>query len=74
MERNDLIAHAKEKLLRKNADMIVANSLRTKGAGFATDTNVATLITKENTEDLPMMSKEDLGLVILDRLMSLKED
>lgn len=74
METNDLIAHAKEKLLRKNADMIVANSLRTKGAGFATDTNVATLITKENTEDLPMMSKEDLGLVILDRLMSLKED
>jgi phosphopantothenoylcysteine decarboxylase/phosphopantothenate--cysteine ligase len=48
--------------------------LRTKGAGFATNTNVATLITKENTEDLPMMSKEDLGLVILDRLMSLKED
>ena len=74
METNDLIAHAKEKLLRKNADMIVANSLRTKGAGFATDTNVATLITKENTEDLPMMSKEDLGLVILDHLMSLKED
>ena len=74
METNDLIAHAKEKLLKKNADMIVANSLRTKGAGFATDTNVATLITKNQMKELPIMSKEDLGFIILDHMMSLKEE
>lgn len=66
METQNLIENAKAKLEAKNADMIVANSLRTEGAGFGTATNVATLINSEEIKQLPIMSKDGLAEIILD--------
>lgn len=68
METENLLENATAKLAKKNADMIVANSIATEGAGFGVDTNVATLITSDGAESLEMMSKEELAAVILDRL------
>ena len=73
METQNLLENASEKLSKKNADMIVANSLKTKGAGFGTNTNVATLITKEKVEPLDIMSKEELGFLILKKCKELEE-
>lgn len=66
METQNLIENAKAKLEAKNADMIVANSLRTEGAGFGTATNVATLINSEEIKQFPIMSKDELAEIILD--------
>ena len=52
--------------------MICANDLRREGAGFRTDTNVLTLITREDIRELPLLSKEDAALAILDRLKELE--
>lgn len=68
METENLLENATAKLAKKNADMIVANSIATEGAGFGVDTNVATLITSDGAESLDMMSKEELAAVILNRL------
>ncbi len=68
METENLLENATAKLAKKNADMIVANSIATEGAGFGVDTNVATLITSDGAESLEMMSKEELAKIILDRL------
>lgn len=68
METEDLIVNAQKKLESKNADMICANSLNDKGAGFGVDTNVITLITTDGAEELPQMSKWDCANVILDRI------
>ena len=51
--------------------MICANSLRTQGAGFGTDTNVITMITKDSCEELELMSKDDAAHRILDKLKTL---
>ena len=66
METENLIENAVKKLESKNVDMIVANSLKTEGAGFGTDTNVVTLITKDGKTELPLMSKTDVEMKILD--------
>lgn len=73
METENLESNAKEKLSKKNCDMIVANSLVTPGAGFQTDTNIALLITAEKTEQMPLMSKDELAREILKRLLKLEE-
>ncbi|MEF2919182.1 MAG: phosphopantothenoylcysteine decarboxylase, partial [Acutalibacteraceae bacterium] len=52
-------------------DMIVANNLKTQGAGFGTDTNVITLITKDNIAELPVMSKEECADRILSKIVEL---
>ena len=71
-ETQELISNAKEKLLRKNLDMIVANDVTMPGAGFNTDTNIAKLITREGqVEDLPLMSKGDLARLILERALTI---
>lgn len=57
------------KLTKKNLDMIVANNVKVAGAGFGTDTNVVTVITKDAVEELPMMSKEEVADALLDRIM-----
>ena len=57
METEDLEAHAKDKLERKNLDLICANNVKVEGAGFGVDTNVITVITKESANHLPLMSK-----------------
>lgn len=69
METENLLQNASDKLAKKNADMIVANSLRTKGAGFGTDTNVVTLITKEGIRELDIMTKEEVAEKLLDEIM-----
>lgn len=66
METENLIENAVRKLESKNVDMIVANSLKTEGAGFGTDTNVVTLIKKDGKTELPLMSKTDVAMKILD--------
>lgn len=68
METENLLANASAKLEKKNVDMICANSLRTEGAGFAGDTNILTLITKDGINELPIMSKEEAADVILDEI------
>ena len=66
METENVIENSSKKLKSKNADMIVANSLRTSGAGFGTDTNVVTVITDKFTEELPIMSKDEVAHKIFD--------
>ena len=60
--------------MKKKLDMIVANSLRTAGAGFGTDTNVVTIITKEGAQELPIMSKDEVAAKILDKIESMEEE
>ncbi len=72
METQALVEHAREKLQRKNCDMMVANNLKTAGAGFAHDTNVVTLLyANGQSEALDLMYKEELADLLLDRLLAL---
>lgn len=71
METKDLLENATKKLTSKNVDMIAANNLKVAGAGFGTDTNVITLIRKDETKELPILSKEEAAKVILDEMMEL---
>ena len=67
-----MLENAKEKLIRKNCDLIVANDLLAEGAGFAGDTNIVTLIDKTGTcEQLPLLSKQEVANTILDRIVKL---
>ncbi len=66
METEHMLENSKAKLEKKKIDMIVANNLKQTGAGFGTDTNVVTLLTKEDTLTLPIMSKEEVA----DRLLT----
>jgi phosphopantothenoylcysteine decarboxylase/phosphopantothenate--cysteine ligase len=72
METQDLLANARQKLFKKNMDMIVANSLREKGAGFETDTNIITIIDRNGkTIVLEKMTKIDAAHRILDHVKTL---
>jgi phosphopantothenoylcysteine decarboxylase/phosphopantothenate--cysteine ligase len=71
METDDVIKNSVKKLEDKNCDMICANSLKTQGAGFGTDTNIITLITDGGAEELSIMTKEQAAHKILDRLLSM---
>ncbi len=71
-ETDDLINNAKDKLKRKNADMIVANNISQKGAGFEEDTNIAHLVYGENIEELPLMPKSLMAQKILDKIHHIK--
>ncbi len=73
METERVIENAREKLLKKKADMIAANSLREEGAGFGADTNHLTLITAQETQDLPLMSKEDAADRLLTALLAIRK-
>ncbi len=68
METDNVIENSRAKLTKKNCDMICANSIRTAGAGFGTDTNIITIITKESERELELMSKESAAHVILDEI------
>ena len=72
METQDLIGNARQKLQKKNLDMIVANSLRVEGAGFGGDTNVVTMITENEELSLGKMSKEETASKIMDRIMDIR--
>lgn len=69
METENMLENSREKLRRKNLDMVVANNLKTQGAGFGTDTNVVTLITADDTRELELMSKDDAAGVIVDSIL-----
>lgn len=69
METENMIENSRTKLNKKNIDMIVANNLKTKGAGFGTDTNVVTLITKSSQKELEIMSKADVAHEILNEIV-----
>ncbi len=70
-ETNDMLENAQKKLLKKNADMVVANDVTMPGAGFAGNTNCVTLITKDDIRSLPMMSKRDVADAILNRVLEI---
>lgn len=70
METQNMLENSKAKLQKKNADMIVANNLKENGAGFGVDTNIVTMITKDEICELPIMSKAEVASAILDAIMS----
>ena len=72
METQNMVENSREKLRKKNVDMICANNLKQDGAGFGVDTNIITLITQDETVELPLQSKEAAANAILDRALQLK--
>ena len=70
METENMLENSSKKLEKKNADMIVANNLKDSGAGFGTDTNLITIITKDGAEPLELMGKDQAAKEIVDRIMS----
>ncbi|MBQ3692609.1 MAG: bifunctional phosphopantothenoylcysteine decarboxylase/phosphopantothenate--cysteine ligase CoaBC [Clostridia bacterium] len=72
METENLVKNSQGKLIRKNLDMVVANNLKTKGAGFGTDTNVVTFITKDNVRELEIMAKQEVAKEIFDEILRIK--
>jgi len=72
METKDLLANSRKKLASKNLDMICANNLNDQGAGFGVDTNLITLITKKEDQQLELMTKAEAADVILSKLLELK--
>lgn len=73
-ETNDVLENAQKKLIRKNADLIVANDVTMPGAGFGGDTNCVTLITRDSMQSLPMMSKREVADAILDKVLRISEE
>ena len=73
METEHLIEHAKAKLEKKNLDMIAANNLKEAGAGFGTDTNIITLITKDTTKELQLLTKEEAAKELIDEILRLRD-
>ena len=67
METRDMLENSRAKLVKKNVDMICANNLKQEGAGFGVDTNVITMITKEDIRELPLQSKQSVAHAILDK-------
>ena len=72
METEHMLENSKAKLVKKNLDMIAANNLKVKGAGFGTDTNIITLITPDGATEFPLMSKEAAADAILDQILSIR--
>lgn len=73
METQNLVENSKAKLVKKNLDMVVANSLKEEGAGFGTDTNIVTIITKDKELSLEKMSKQEAAHRILDEILNLSK-
>ena len=70
METENMIENSQKKLWKKNLDMIVANNLKQAGAGFGVDTNVVTIITKDEVKEMDIMSKEDVAGAIVDEILA----
>jgi len=69
METENMLENSRAKLFKKNLDMIVANNLKTQGAGFGTDTNIVTIITENETKELQIMSKDEVAGIIVDNIL-----
>jgi len=70
METQNMLENSRVKLDKKNIDMIVANNLKVEGAGFGTDTNIVTIITRDGEEELAMMSKSEVAQQLLNRIFA----
>lgn len=70
-ETDNLKDYALSKLKSKNADLVVANDVTASGAGFDVDTNVVTLITKDDCTDFPVMPKSEVAKIIIDKVLTL---
>lgn len=71
METENMLDNSRAKLAKKNLDMIVANNLKQTGAGFGTDTNIVTLITKNDELELPILTKDEVAKAIVDKILTL---
>lgn len=71
METENMVSNSRKKLEKKNLDLVVANNLKVPGAGFSVDTNVVTLITRDEEVSLQRMSKEEAAERILDKILSM---
>ena len=74
METQNMLENSRVKLDKKNIDMIVANNLKVEGAGFGTDTNVVTIITRERNLELEKMTKEEVADRLLDEILAVSAD
>jgi phosphopantothenoylcysteine decarboxylase/phosphopantothenate--cysteine ligase len=72
-ETNDVIGYARSKMAKKGLDLVVANDITKEGAGFNTDTNIATILTPDGETELPLMSKRELADRILDAVSRLRK-
>lgn len=70
-ESTNIYVYAKEKLIKKNFDIIVVNNIKREGAGFGSDTNIVSIISRDKIDDLEIMSKTELAREILDRAKKL---
>ena len=68
-----MLENSRKKLEKKKLDMIVANNLKDKGAGFGTDTNLVTIITKEEEKSLELMSKDMVANEILKEILKIRK-
>lgn len=71
METENMLENSRQKLHKKGIQMICANNLKQAGAGFGVDTNIITLITENETTELPLLSKEDAANAIIDKSLTL---
>lgn len=71
METENMLENSKAKLIKKNIDMIIANNLKVAGAGFGVDTNVITMISKDDTKELPIMTKEEVAIEIINEILKM---
>ena len=72
METQNMLENSRNKLIKKNVDMICANNLKVAGAGFGVDTNIITVITKDSHIELPLQSKESAANAIIDHAIQLQ--
>lgn len=72
-ETTDVVQNARQKMHKKNLDLLVANDLTVEGAGFAVDTNIVSLLFKDGTvRHLPRMAKSEVAEIILDSILSIQ--
>ena len=74
METEHMLENSRKKLEKKHLDMIAANNVKVEGAGFGVDTNVLTLITKDSEKELPLLSKHQAAMALLDALLEIKNN
>lgn len=72
METQNVLENSRSKLMEKKVDIICANNLKQAGAGFGVDTNIITVITRDDVRELPLMSKEDAAAAIIDQAVALR--
>ena len=74
-ETNDVVGYARSKMQKKNLDLVVANDITAEGAGFDSDTNIATILMKNDEQiELPLMPKREMADRILDEILKLERN